>query len=252
MTAIVCSRLGMPSLKCHIFAIPCPKSWQCSIQDLAFQVLKLLRVNKFNIGSMPTILSWLGLPRHEHMPTSLFSGLKSYIFFVQDLACQVLKCYFLQFHAPKSWQFTIQVLAFQVLKLLRVNKFNIGSMPTILSWLGLPRHEHMPTSLFSGLKSYIFFCSRLGLPSFEMLLFCNSMPPSLDNSLFKTWLSKSWNSMDYFLVSMFLLEMCWWFLIVWCVLPVNFQCHFIIVGGLHHMQPWQEEGCFTSLCTSSA
>ena len=163
LTTTVCSRLGTPSLKCHIIAIPCP-----------------------------------------------------------------------------------QVLTMQY------SRFGIPSLETILSWLGLPRHEHMPTSLFSGLKSCIFFCSRLGLPSFEMLLFCNSMPPSLDNSLFKTWLSKSWNYMDYFFVSMFLLEMCWWFLIVWCVLPVNFQCHFIIVGGLHHMQPWQEEGCFTSLCTSSA
>ena len=32
----------------------------------------------------------------------------------------------------------------------------------------------------TGLKSYIF-CSKLGMPSFEMLYFRNSMSPSLDN-----------------------------------------------------------------------
>ena len=41
--------------------------------------------------------------------------------------------------------------------------------------------EHISQDLAAtGLKSFIFL-SRLGMPSFEMLHFCNSMPPSLDN-----------------------------------------------------------------------
>ena len=80
----------------------------------------------------------------------------------------------------------IQDLAFQVLKLLGQRISTLDPYRELcLSWLGLPRCEHNWTFLqdlaATGLKSNTF-CSRLGMPSFEMLLhFCNSMSPSLDN-----------------------------------------------------------------------
>ena len=45
----LCSRLGMPSFNMLHFCTSMPKSWQWLIQDLAFQVLKLLGVNNFDI-----------------------------------------------------------------------------------------------------------------------------------------------------------------------------------------------------------
>ena len=101
---------------------------------------------------------------------------------------------FLHFHAPKSWQCTIQDLASQVLKLFGVNKFNIRSMPRMMSFMTWSSKTWTQVKLLVQQSEILhLFCSRLGMPSFEMLLFCDSMPPSLDNSLFKTWLSKSWN-----------------------------------------------------------
>ena len=84
----------------------------CTIQDLAFQVLKLFGVNTFNIRPLPRIMSFMTWSSKTWTPLDLFVKtwqpqlwlMKSYTFF-QDLASQVLKCYmFLQFHVPKSWQ----------------------------------------------------------------------------------------------------------------------------------------------------
>ena len=65
-----------------------------------------------------------------------------------------------------------------------------------LSWLGLPRHEHI-WKYFSRLgrpSSEIFIFSRLGITSFEMLhVFATPCRQVLTMiALFKTWLSKSW------------------------------------------------------------
>ena len=80
----------------------------CSIQDLAFQVLKLFGVKHFNIidPCHESCLSWLGLPRHEHI-WNYFSRLGSH----SSEILHVFKTWnpkfwnvFLQFHVPKSWQ----------------------------------------------------------------------------------------------------------------------------------------------------
>ena len=84
----------------------------CTIQDLAFQVLKLFGVNNFRIRPLPRIISfmiwssktWTHLEIFVKTWQTQLWPMKSYTFF-QDWASQVLKCYmFLHFHVPKSWQ----------------------------------------------------------------------------------------------------------------------------------------------------
>ena len=81
----------------------------CIIQDLAFQVLNPFGVINFSIRPKKELcFSWLGFPRHEHkkmIVKTWQTNFRNLSFFVQDLACQVLKCYIdLQIYVPKSWQ----------------------------------------------------------------------------------------------------------------------------------------------------
>ena len=103
--------LAVPQvLKCYIFCSPMSPSLDndCSIQDLAFQVLKLFGVKHFNIidPCQELRLSWLGLPRHE-LIWKYFWRLGSH----SSEILHVFKTWnpkfwnvFLQFHVPKSWQ----------------------------------------------------------------------------------------------------------------------------------------------------
>ena len=76
----------------------------------------------------------------------------------------------------------IQDLAFQVLNSFGVINFSIRPKKKILcfSWLGFPRHEHkkmIVKTWQTNFRNLSFFCSRLGMPSFEML-HCFAIPCS--------------------------------------------------------------------------
>ena len=80
----------------------------CTIQDLAFQVLKLFGVKNFNIRPLPWIMSFMTWSSKTWTHLEIF--LKTWqpqfwnLACFQDLESQVLKCFFWQFHVPKSWQ----------------------------------------------------------------------------------------------------------------------------------------------------
>ena len=92
----------------------------------------------------------------------------------------------------------IQDVAFQVLNPFGVINFSIRPKKELwFSWLGFPRHEHKKMIVKTWQTNFwnvSLFCSRLGMPSFEML-HCFAIPCSqvlTMIALFKTWLSKSW------------------------------------------------------------
>ena len=80
---------------------------------------------------------------------------------------------------------TIQDLVFQVLKPFGVINFSIRPKEELwFSCLGLPRHDHKKMIVKTWQTNFwnlTLFCSRLGLPSFEMLHcfanICKSMFP---------------------------------------------------------------------------
>ena len=69
----------------------------CTIQDLAFQVLKPFEVINFSIRPKEELwFSCLGLPRHDHkkmIVKTWQTNFQNPTLFFQHLACQVLKCY---------------------------------------------------------------------------------------------------------------------------------------------------------------
>ena len=86
-----------------LFATPCFQvlttiAYDCTIQDLAFQVL-----NPFGVNSFKSIYVFHDLVCQD-LNTSE-NDCQELACTVEDLACQVLKCYFvLQIHVLKSWQ----------------------------------------------------------------------------------------------------------------------------------------------------
>ena len=145
----------------------------CSIQDLAFQVLKLFGVKHFNIidPCHESCLSWLGLQTWTHLEL-----------FFQDLAATVLKsCMFSRLGIPSfEMSFcnsmspsldndcTIQDLAFQLLKPFGPNNFN-----------SISKNYAFSAFVFQDMKTSgnIF----------------KAWQTKFGNLFFKTWYSKFWN-----------------------------------------------------------
>ena len=80
----------------------------CTIQDLAFQVLKLFGVKNFNIRPLPWIMSFMTWSSktwtHLEICFKTWQPQLWNLTLFQDLESQVLKCVFWQFHVLKSWQ----------------------------------------------------------------------------------------------------------------------------------------------------
>ena len=99
------------------------------------------------------------------------------LFWVQDLACQVLNHYIiLQIHVPNYWQIKTWYSKSWTFWGTKCHNVFHG-----LVFRDMNTSENNCQDLTDQVStSMIFFCSRLGMPSFEMLHFCNSMFPSLD------------------------------------------------------------------------
>ena len=171
------------------------------------QVLKPFGVKNFNIRPLPRIMSFMTWSSKTWTQVNMIvktwqpQQIWNPTFFFQDLAVpQVLKCdIFLQSHVPKPYNdCSIQDLAFQVLKLFGVKHCNIidPCQELCLSWLGLPRHEHIwkyffktwqpefwNLACFQDLESQVLKCF-FAIPCPQVLTMI---------ALFKTWLSNSWN-----------------------------------------------------------
>ena len=97
--------------------------------------------------------------------------------------------HFLQHHNPKSWQWLrYSRLGFPSLEAFRGKEFQHHTLATnyvfhdlVFQDMNTSEHDCQDLAATTVLKSYIFL-SRLGnIPCLELLLFCNSMPPRLDN-----------------------------------------------------------------------
>jgi hypothetical protein len=95
----------------------------------------------------------------------------------------------LQHHVPKSWQWLrYSRLGFPSLETFRGKEFQHQTLATnyvfhdlVFQDMNTSEHDCQDLAATTVLKSYIFL-SRLGnIPCLELLLFCNSMSPRLDN-----------------------------------------------------------------------
>ncbi len=157
----------------------------CTIQDLAFQVLNPFGANNFNIRPLARIMSFMTWPSKTWTQVNMivktwqppqFWNL-TFLLRLGNIPCLDM-LHFLATPCPQVLAMIaldIQDLAFQVLKLFGAKNFNIWPLPRIcLSWLGLPRRDHKWTWL-SRLGSH-----RSEILHFSLLQFCNSMSSSLD------------------------------------------------------------------------
>ena len=185
------SRLGIPSFEMFFCNSMSPSlDNDCTIQDLAFQLLKPFGPKNFNSISKNYAFSAFVF---QDMNTSgnifktwqtkfgnLFSrlGIPSF---------EML--HFLQHHVPKSWQWLrYSRLGFPSLETFRGKEFQHQTLATnyvfhdlVFQDMNTSEHDCQDLAATTVLKSYIFL-SRLGnIPCLELLLFCNSMSPRLDN-----------------------------------------------------------------------
>ena len=169
----------------------------CTIQDLAFQVLKLFGVNNFRIRPLPRILSFMTWSSKTWTHLEIFVKtwqtqlwlLKSYTFFkTWHPKFWNVTCFCNSMSPSLDNDCTIQDLAFQVLKLFGVNNFRIRPLPRIISFMTWSSKTWTHLEIFVKtwqtqlwlMKSYTFF--KTWHPKFwNVTCFCNSMSPSLDN-----------------------------------------------------------------------
>ncbi len=158
----------------------------CSIQDLAFQVLKLFGVKHFNIRPLPWIMSFMTWSSKTWTDLEIF--FKTWqpqlwnLTLFQDLESQVLKCFFWQFHVLKSWQWLLYSrLGFPSLETFRGKAFqHYRPLPRIMSFMTWSSKTWTDLELFfqdlasTVMKSDTF--SRLGIPSFEMFFLAIPCP----------------------------------------------------------------------------
>ena len=171
----------------------------CTIQDLAFQVLKLFGVKNFNIRPLPRIMSFMTWSSKTWTQVNIF--VKTWqpqvwnLTLFQDLACQVLNCFTFELHVPKSWQW--------LFKTWLSKSWNVWVTPWTILWWAC-----FLTEMFIAWVCHIWQRSRPSRRDFWLFDVC-----------------------------------CWeiWMSFLTAEGP-----------GLHHMQPWQEEGWFTSLSEPSA
>ena len=174
----------------------------CTIQDLAFQVLKLFGVKNFNIRPLPRIMSFMTWSSKTWTEVNIF--VKTWQPQVWNLTL-FFKTWF-----PKFWNVTfscntmspsldndcaIQDLAFQVLKLFGVKTFNIRPLPRITSFMTWSSKTWTEVNIF--VKTWqpqvwnltLFF--KTWHAKFLTTSLLNCMSPSLDNDYSRLGFPKS-------------------------------------------------------------
>ncbi len=151
----------------------------CTIQDLAFQVLNPFGAKNFNIRPLPRIMPFMTWPSKTWTQVNMIvktwqqPQFWNLTFFLRlgNIPCLEM-LHFLATPCPqvltmialdKSWNFLGQ----------RISTFD-PCQELCLSWLGLPRRDHKWTWL-SRLGSH-----RSEILHFSLLQFCNSMSSSFD------------------------------------------------------------------------
>ena len=178
----------------------------CTIQDFAFQVLKLFRVKNFNVRPLPRIMSFMTWSSTTWTHLEIFS---------KTWQTKFGNLYFFKTWYHKFWNVTcfcntmspsldndcaIQDLAFQVLKLFGVQTFNIRPLPRIMSFMTWSSKTWTHLEIFfktwqPQLWNLTLF-SRLGIPSFEMFFW-------------QFHVLKSWQWLDYSRLGFATLETFW-------------------------------------------
>ena len=207
---IFLSRLGTPSLEMLHFCNSMSPSLDndCTLQDLAFQVLKLFAGNSLIMDlSKNWIMSFMTWPSKTWTRVKIF--VKTWLpqvwnltYFFQDLACQVLKCYIFATPCPqvlamialfktwlsKSWNFFAGNSLIMDLSKNWIMSFMIWSSKTwtqvkifVKTWL--PQVWNL-THFFQDLARQVLKCYIFATPCPQVLTMI---------ALFKAWLSKSWN-----------------------------------------------------------
>ena len=119
----------------------------CTIQDLAFQVLNPFGFINFSIRPKKDLcFSWLGFPRHEHKKMIVKTWQPNFwnlTLLFKTWHAKFWNVTFLQLHDSMvpilDNDCAIQDLAFQVLKPFGLPNFKIRPLPNLcLSWLGFP------------------------------------------------------------------------------------------------------------------
>ena len=183
------------------------RKWCRNLPHLPSQVLNPFGAKNFNIRPLPRIMSFMIWPSKTWTQVNMI--VKTWQpqvwnltpFFKKTWHAKFWNVTFLQLHVPKSWQWLhYSRRGFQVFKLVGVTNFNIRPLPRIMSFMTWPSKtwtqlEKVFQDLAATFLKSNTLCSRLGMPSFVMLLhfFATPCPQALTMiALFKTWLSKSW------------------------------------------------------------
>ena len=186
------------------------RKWFRNLPHLPSQVLNPFGAKNFNIRPLPRIMSFMiWSPKTWTQVNMIVKTWQPQVWNLTPFVWRLGMPSFEMLHFCNSMSpsldndCTIQDVAFQVFKLVGVTNFNIRPLPRIMSFMTWPSKtwaqlEKVFQDLAATFLKSNTLCSRLGMPSFVMLLhfFCNSMSPSLEQ-----WLPYSrfgFPSLDFF------------------------------------------------------